>query len=49
LTEAHRAIRREISPTLYRPEEYAEALEDGDSFVRRVHDGPRIILIGGDA
>ena len=49
LTEAHRAIRREISPTLYRPQEYAKALEDEASFVRRVHDGPRITLIGGDA
>jgi len=47
LTEAQRAIRREISPTLYRSEEYAETLKD-DSFVRRVHDGPRIVLIGGD-
>ena len=49
LTEAHRALRREISPTLYRPTEYEKALEDNDSFVRRVHDGPRINLIGGDA
>ena len=47
LTEAHRAIGREISPTLYRSDEYAKALEDDDSFVRRVHDGPRIVLIGG--
>jgi len=49
LTEAHRAIRREISPTLYRSTEYEKALEDTDSFVRRVHDGPRIVLIGGEA
>ncbi len=49
LAEAHRAIRREISPTLYRSQEYAKALEDGTSFVRRVHDGPRIDLIGGNA
>jgi len=47
LTEAQRALRREISPTLYRHEEYAEALEDDDSFVRQVHEGPRIALIGG--
>ncbi|MFC2099309.1 nucleotidyltransferase domain-containing protein [Candidatus Bipolaricaulota bacterium] len=49
LTEAHRAIQREISPTLYRSAEYAEALRDPESFVRRVHDGPKILLIGGDA
>ena len=49
LGDAHRAIRREISPTLYRPEEYADALVDAHSFVRRVHDGPRIDLMGGDA
>ena len=48
LTEAHRAIRREISPTLYRSAKYADALKDSDSFVRKVHDGPRIVLIGGD-
>jgi len=49
LGDAHRAIRREISPTLYRSREYADALEDGDSFVRRIHDGPRIDLMGGYA
>ena len=48
LAEARRLVHREISPTLYRSEEYAEALRDSDSFVRRVHDGPRIDLIGGD-
>ena len=48
LAEARRLIQREISPTLYRSEEYAEALRDSDSFVRRVHDGPRVDLIGGD-
>ena len=46
LGDAHRAIRREISPTLYRSQEYAEALENANSFVRRVHDGPRIDLMG---
>jgi len=49
LGDAHRAIRREISPTLYQSREYADALEDSNSFVRRVHDGPRIDLLGGDA
>ena len=49
LGDVHRAIRREISPTLYRSREYADALDEGNSFVRRVHDGPRIDLMGGDA
>ena len=48
LAEARRLVQREISPTLYRSAEYAEALRDSGSFVRRVHDGPRIDLIGGD-
>ncbi|MGB2982728.1 MAG: hypothetical protein WBC63_02570 [Candidatus Bipolaricaulia bacterium] len=48
LGEADRATRREINPTLYRPDEYAKALEDEDSFVRRIHDGSRIDLIGAD-
>jgi len=47
LTDAQQVIRREINPTLYRSEEYAEALQDDSSFVRAVHDGPRIALIGG--
>lgn len=48
LTQAQREIRREISPTLYRPAEYAQSTQDATSFVRRVHDGPRIDVIGGD-
>lgn len=48
LGEADRATQREINPTLYRPDEYAKALEDEDSFVRRIHDGPRIDLVGAD-
>lgn len=48
LRAADRTVRREVSPTLYRPDEYAEALEDENSFVRRIHDGSRMDLIGGD-
>jgi len=48
LRSADRTVRREVSPTLYRPDEYAEALEDENSFVRRIHDGSRMDLIGGD-
>jgi len=49
LSEAERTIRRAVNPTLYRPGEYAEGLEDENSFVRRIHDGLRIDLIGGAA
>ena len=47
IRQAERAIRREINPTFYRPAEYETALEDENSFVSRVHAGPRINLIGG--
>jgi hypothetical protein len=49
LGDVHRAIRREISPTLHQSREYADALKDSNSFVRRVHDGPRINLMGAGA
>jgi len=47
MTEAEQALGREINPTLYGADEYAEALDDGHSFVRAVHDGTRISIIGG--
>ena len=39
--EAERTIRRTVNPTLFRPGEYASGLEDGNSHVRRFHDGLR--------
>jgi predicted nucleotidyltransferase len=47
LTDAQHTIQREISPVLYPCSEYHEQLRDDTSFVRRVHDGPRINVIGG--
>jgi predicted nucleotidyltransferase len=47
LREAGALLRREINPTLYQSEEYEEALNTENSFVSRVHQGPRIDLIGG--
>ena len=41
-------LRREINPTAYRLAEYNRALQDAESFVRRIHDGPRIPVLGGD-
>jgi predicted nucleotidyltransferase len=42
-------LRREINPTAYRLAEYDRARQDAESFVRRIHDGPRIPVLGGDA
>jgi len=46
---AGRTLRRVINPTLYTPDEYATELRTDDSFVDRVHNAPRIDLIGGNA
>ena len=46
LREAGRRLRRQVNPTLYTPEAYAEERSRGDSFVSRAHDGPRIDLLG---
>lgn len=45
IRSAGRTIKRIINPTLYTPEEYAAELSSDDSFVHRVHHGPRIDLI----
>ena len=47
LREAAGILHREINPTAYRPGEYDEARQDAESFVRRIHDGPRIPVVGG--
>jgi len=49
LREAGGLLRREINPTLYQPDEYREALSTENTFVSRVHQGPRTDLIGGTA
>ncbi len=46
---AGRTLRRVINPTSYTSEEYAAELRKQDSFVDRVHNGPRIDVIGGSA
>ena len=46
---AGRTLRRVINPTSYAPDEYAAELRTGDSFVDRVHNAPRIDVIGGNA
>jgi len=46
---AGRTLRRVVNPTSYAPDEYAVELHTEDSFVNRVHNGPRIDVIGGNA
>jgi predicted nucleotidyltransferase len=49
LREAGRSLRRTINPTLYTVEAYKKELKARDSFVSRVHHGPRLDLLGGTA
>jgi predicted nucleotidyltransferase len=44
LRPAQERLGREINPTIYRPEELAEPR----SFVRRVLDGPKLMLVGSE-
>jgi len=46
---AGRTLQRTINPTSYAPDEYAVELRTEDSFVDRVHNGPRIAVIGGNS
>jgi len=48
LRRAGQILKRQVSPTLYCTEEYKVALAEKNSFVKRVHDGPRIEIIGRD-
>jgi len=49
IRKAGRTVQRIVNPTLYSPQEYAEGLKDGNSFVSRVRHGARINLIGGES
>jgi predicted nucleotidyltransferase len=46
VAEVERELSREISPTLYAPEEYRRRARDEDGFVAKVHRGVKIILMG---
>jgi len=48
LEAASRRLGREVKPTIYPRQEWAERAARGDSFVKRVLAQPRIWLIGGD-
>jgi uncharacterized protein len=49
IREAGRTLRRVINPTSYTSEDYKAELRTRDSFVDRVHNGPRIDVIGENA
>ncbi|MCK4710917.1 MAG: nucleotidyltransferase domain-containing protein [Gammaproteobacteria bacterium] len=40
------SLQREINPTLFTPEEYQTRLKDGQSFLQRVIDQPKIMIQG---
>ena len=46
VAQAERELSREISPTLYSPDEYRCRARDEDGFVAKVHRGVKIILLG---
>jgi len=48
LEAAREHLGREVKPTIYSPQEWAERAARGDGFVKRVLAQPRIWLIGGD-
>ena len=47
LREAGRSLLRTINPSLYTLQAYEKERKTKDSFVARVHDGPRLDLLGG--
>jgi len=44
LRRAETVLRREINAVFSTGDEYGSALEDGNSFISKVHNGPRIVL-----
>jgi predicted nucleotidyltransferase len=49
LERAEEQLGRKINPTVYSPSEFAKRLVDGNSFVRRVMDRPKIWIVGEEA
>ncbi len=46
LQTAHERLRREVTPTVYSPEEFREKIAEGHHFLTRVLAEPKIMLIG---
>ena len=48
VSTAQEKLQREVNPSVYSPEEFRKKLLEGHHFVRRVFQGPKIFLIGGE-
>ena len=46
LMPAEESLQRDINPTLFTQKEYQNRLEDGQSFLQRVMDQPKIMIKG---
>jgi len=46
LMPAEDSLQREINPTLYTPAEYQSRLDDGQSFLQRVREQPKLMIKG---
>jgi uncharacterized protein len=49
IRSAGKSLNRVVNPTIYTPAEYRDELQTEGSFLHRVHNGPRIDLLGGDS
>jgi predicted nucleotidyltransferase len=49
LESAEEQLGRKINPTVYSPAEFAKRISEGNSFVRRVMDRPKIWIVGEEA
>jgi predicted nucleotidyltransferase len=48
LAPAQEALRREVNPVVYRPEEFAARLSQGDHFLKSVFERPMVLLLGDE-
>ncbi|HAT32921.1 MAG TPA: transcriptional regulator [Janthinobacterium sp.] len=48
LQPAHAQLGREVNPTLYTPDEFAQRVRDGKSFMLRVLEQPKIFIKGSE-
>jgi len=46
LGEASEKLSREVNPTVFSASEYNRELEKGEGFIHRVHQGPKMLLLG---
>lgn len=48
LAEAEKDLGRPVNPTIYTPEEMSKRLHDGNDFIRRILEQPKIFILGTD-